>query len=123
MVSDTRLWQLTCPFILEAPECVLATCSLASDDKSEANGLISYFKTLNVIVLLTVWVKILQCIENRNVTLQTGDISPFVEATNMKALHEEIQALLNRWDSLLAEASLVAQAGAVPNHFRSEDKR
>lgn len=48
----------------------------------------SYFKTFDAIVLLTVWVKILQCIENRNVILQAGDISLDVEAANIKALQE-----------------------------------
>ncbi|KAL6456301.1 hypothetical protein MHYP_G00348440 [Metynnis hypsauchen] len=52
-----------------------------------------------------------------------GDISLDVEAANIKALQEEMQAFRNRWDSLLAEASLVAQAMDVPDHFRSEERR
>ncbi|KAL6475705.1 hypothetical protein MHYP_G00167450 [Metynnis hypsauchen] len=122
-IAAVRVVAAHLPSILEALECVLATCSLTSEAKSEENGLISYFKTFDAIVLLTVWVKILQCIENRNVILQAGDISLDVEAANIKALQEEMQAFRNRWDSLLAEASLVAQAMDVPDHFRSEERR
>ncbi|XDV16533.1 hypothetical protein PO909_016205, partial [Leuciscus waleckii] len=63
------------------------------------------------------------CIENRNVILQAGDISLDVQAANIKALQEEMQALRDRWDSLLAEASLVAQTMDVPDHFRTEERR
>lgn len=122
-IAAVRVVAVHLPSILEALECVLATCSLASEAKSEANGLISYFKTFDAIVLLTVWVKILQCIENRNVILQAGDISLDVQAANIKALQEEMQALRDRWDSLLAEASLVAQTMDVPDHFRTEKRR
>ncbi|KAL7372369.1 hypothetical protein ABVT39_015108 [Epinephelus coioides] len=122
-IAAVRVVAAHLPSILEALECVLATCSLTSEAKSEANGLISYFKTFDAIVLLTVWVKILQCIDNRNVILQAGDISLDVEAANIKALQEEMQALRNRWDSLLAEASLVAQEMDIPDHFRSEERR
>uniref|UniRef100_A0A3B1IJ48 TTF-type domain-containing protein n=1 Tax=Astyanax mexicanus TaxID=7994 RepID=A0A3B1IJ48_ASTMX len=122
-IAAVRVVAAHLPSILEALECVLATCSLTSEAKSEANGLINYFKTFDAIVLLTVWVKILQCIDNRNVILQAGDISLDVEAANIKALQEEMQALRNRWDSLLAEATLVAHAMDVPDHFRSEERR
>lgn len=122
-IAAVRVVAVHLPSILEALECVLATCSLASEAKSEANGLISYFKTFDAIILLTVWVKILQCIENRNVILQAGDISLDVQAANIKALQEEMQALCDRWDSLLAEASLVAQTMGVPDHFRTEERR
>lgn len=98
------------PSILEALDSVLASCSLTNEAKSEVNGLICHFKTFEAIVLLTVWVKILQSIENRNVILQAGDISLDVEAANIKALQEEMQVIRCKWDSLLAEASLVAQA-------------
>ncbi|KAL6479320.1 hypothetical protein MHYP_G00127530 [Metynnis hypsauchen] len=91
-IAAVRVVAAHLPSILEALECVLATCSLTSEAKSEANGLIGYFKTFDAIVLLTVWVKILQCIENRNVILQAGDISLDVEAANIKALQEEMQA-------------------------------
>lgn len=103
--------------------CVLASCSLTIEAKSEVKGLISYFKTFDDIVLLTVWVKILQCIENRSFILQAGNIPLDVEAANIKALQEEMQVLCSKWNSLLVEATIVAQAMDVSDHFQSRERR
>lgn len=110
------------PSIIAALECILDTCNLTSEAKSEANGLKNYFKTFDAVVLLTVWVKVLQCIENRNLIHQARDISLGIEAANIKALQEEIQAIRDEWDLLLTEASLVAQAMEIPAQFQSEGR-
>lgn len=100
------------------------SCNITNEARSEALGLIKYFKTFDAIVLLTVWRKVLQCIENRNVILQRGHISLDTEINNIKALQEEMQVLRSEWDSLLNEASLVAQAVEVYRYDRrpNEDK-
>lgn len=46
-----------------------------------------------------------------------------MEAANIASLKEEMQALRNEWDSLLGEATLVAQAMEIPTQFKGEDKR
>lgn len=49
-----------------------------------------------------------------------------VEAANFKALQEEIQALRNRWDSLLAVVVVVVvvvKAMDVPDYFEERKKR
>lgn len=61
--------------------------------------------------------------ENCNLILQAGDISLDIEAANIKALQEEMQFLCCEWDSLLAEACLVAQAMEIPAQFQGEEKR
>lgn len=111
------------PSILVALQCVLDTCSLTNDAKSEAKGLQKYFNTFDAVVLLTVWVKVLQCMENRNLVLQAGNISLDIEAANIKALQEEMQDLRCEWDSLLSEACLVAQAMEIPAQFQGEEKQ
>ena len=68
-------------------------------------------------ILLTVWVKVLQSIKHRNLILQTGNLSLEMQAANIKALQEEMQAMRGEWDSLLAEASLVAQSMDIPTQF------
>jgi hypothetical protein len=72
--------------------------------KSEVTGLRSYFTSFKAIVLLTVWKKILQSIEDRNIILQSGKITLDVEAANIEALKEEMQLFRNSWDDFLAEA-------------------
>lgn len=81
-IAAVRIVATLLPSIIEALECILATCNLTS----EANVLNNYFKTFDAVVLLTVWVKVLQCIGNRNLILQAGDISLDIETANMKAL-------------------------------------
>lgn len=66
-------------------------------------------KSFDAIDLLIVWVMIFQYIENQNVILQSGDISLDVESANIKAL-QKMLVIRCKWDSLLVEASLVAQA-------------
>lgn len=60
--------------------------------------------------MCTVWVKILQHIDDRNVILQTGGLTLEQEMANIEALSEEINLLKNEWDSLLCEARHVAVA-------------
>lgn len=55
--------------------------------------------------------------------LQAGDISLDVEAASITALQDDMQAIRNEWDSLLTEASLVAQAMEIPAQFQGEEKR
>lgn len=90
-IAAVRIVVTLLPSIIEALECILATCNLTSEAKSEANVLNNYFKTFDAVVLLTVWVKVLQCIGNRNLILQAGDISLDIETANMKALQDEIK--------------------------------
>lgn len=74
--------------------------------------------SFNAIVLLAVWVKVLQCIDDRNVYLQSGKISLETEVDKISALKQEMQALGDRWDSLLSEATLVAAQMDVPPQFK-----
>ncbi|CAL9693151.1 unnamed protein product [Knipowitschia caucasica] len=112
------------PSIIEALDSIIETCNLTNEAKYEANGLKKYFSQFDAVVLLTVWVKVLQCIENQNLILQAGNISLDVEAANISALKEEMQALRNEWDSLLSEAILVAKEMEIPPQLQcEEDKR
>ncbi|GAA6083819.1 zinc finger MYM-type protein 1-like isoform X1 [Tachysurus ichikawai] len=71
------------PSIIEALDTILAKCSLTNEARSEASGLKQYFMSFKAIVL-TVWKKILQSIEDRNLILQSGKISIKVEIDNIQ---------------------------------------
>ncbi|GAA6104857.1 uncharacterized protein LOC116409794 [Tachysurus ichikawai] len=79
--------------------------------------------SFKAIALLTVWKKMLQSIEDRNLILQSGKISIEVEIDNIRALKEEMEVLRNSWDNLFAEASLIAEAMDVPMGFPVSYKR
>ena len=94
-----------------ALERVESTCNLTNDAKSEAKSLKTYFHTFDAVILLTAWVKVLQSIEHRNLILQTGNLSLEMQAANIKAPQEEMQAMRGEWDSLLAEAEIHNHSG------------
>ena len=104
---------------------LLATCSLTNEAKSEAKGLKSDFMSFKAIFLLTFWVKVLQCIDNRSLILQSGNISLDTESAHFKALQEDIQALCHQWDALLTEASMVANemGGTAPFHSEQRSRQ
>lgn len=79
--------------------------------------------TFNAIVLLTVWLKVLQCIDNRNVVIQSGKISLDTEVANISALKKEMLALRDGWESLLSETELTATQIDVVPQFNKERNR
>ncbi len=75
------------PDVIEALSAILSTCSLSNEARAEAFGLRKYFSSfLSSIVLLTIWVKVLQFIDDRNIILQSGKISLEAEAANVRDL-------------------------------------
>lgn len=79
--------------------------------------------TFNAIVLLTVWLKVLQCIDNRIVVIQSGKISLDTEVANISALKKEMLALRDGWESLLSETELTATQIDVVPQFNKERNR
>lgn len=106
--------------VMEALSSILSTCSLSHDARAEAVGLRKHFMSFDAIVLVTIWLKVLQCIDCRNVILQSGNISLEMEAANGNALKDEMQALRNERDSLLSEATLMANEMGIPPQFKKE---
>lgn len=111
------------PSVIEALESILTTCGLTGEARSEASGLKNYFISFNAIVLLTVWLKVLQCFDDRNVVIQSGKISLDTEASNISALTKEMLALRDGWESLLSEATLIATQIDVAPQFNKEHSR
>ena len=111
------------PSVLKSLDSIVMTCSLTSEARSEANGLRKYFMSFDAVVLLTVWLKVLQSIDNRNVILQSGKISLDIEAANIRDLTEEMQSLRDAWDTLLAEAKLIAGEMNVTPQLSKESSR
>lgn len=79
--------------------------------------------SFDAILLLTIWLKVLQSIDDRNAILQSGKISLDIEAVNIRALTEEMQSLRDAWGSLLAEAKLTAREAHVTPQLSKECSR
>ena len=91
------------PRVIQALDTVITSGKFTSEAKAEAQGLKSYFQSFNAVLLLTFWVKVLQCIEDRNLTSQSSTISLDVQAVNTKELKEEIACMRASWDSFLTD--------------------
>ncbi|KAJ7998137.1 hypothetical protein DPEC_G00219470 [Dallia pectoralis] len=87
------------PSVIQVLDTFITTGNLTSEAKAEAQGLKNYFQSFNAVSLLTLWVKVLQCIEDRNLTSQSSTISLDVQAVNIKELEEEIACMRASWDS------------------------
>ncbi len=76
--------------------------------------------SFKAIVLLTVWKKILQSIEDRNLILQSGKISMEFEINNIQALKEEMEVLRNSsWVIFLQKPPSLQKLWMCPGGFQS----
>lgn len=73
--------------------------------------------------MCTVWVKIREHIEDRNLLLQTGSLSLDQEAANTEVLQQEIISLRSKWDSMLVEGQNIAHAMGIPPVFTHSRQR
>ena len=71
------------PGVIQALDTFNTTGNLTSEAKAEAQGLKTYFQSFNAVLLLNFWAKVLQCIEDRNLTSQSSTISLDVQAVNI----------------------------------------
>lgn len=106
------------PSVINALDSILMTCSLTNEARSR-----KYFMSFDAILLLTIWLKVRQSIDDRNVILQSGKISLDIEAANIRALTEEMQSLRDAWGSLLTEAKLIAREAHVTPQLSKECSR
>ncbi|OCT58539.1 hypothetical protein XELAEV_18001987mg [Xenopus laevis] len=56
----------------------------------------------------------LLCFDESNKILQARSVSMEIEATNIRALAEEMKSLREKWPALLSEARLVADGMEIP---------
>ena len=111
------------PGVIQALDTFITTGNLTSEAKAEAQGLKTYFQSFNAILLLTFWVKVLQCIEDRNLTSQSSTISLDVQAVNIKELEEEIVCMRASWDSFLTEATAVALSMGIKSQLEMRQRK
>lgn len=97
-----------CPVAPHLPSVIEALDSLES--RKNVLPIIQSVLLISAIVLLSFWVKVLQCIKDRNLILQSSSISLDIGAGNNKALEEEMISMCNSWASILSEATVVANA-------------
>lgn len=72
--------------------------------------------------MASIWIKILECFDNRNLVLQSRKVSNDKAAENIKELSVEMQVLRDNWPKILSESSLVADGMNMSPEWK-EDRR
>lgn len=98
--------------------------NLTAECRRDVEGLKTYFKTFNCLLLASIWFKILKAIDIVNRVLQHRGETMDVAANNLSSLVEELKRIRNQgWDSIFSEALLVAENIGWPQHLQEENKR
>uniref|UniRef100_A0A3B4ZP78 DUF4371 domain-containing protein n=1 Tax=Stegastes partitus TaxID=144197 RepID=A0A3B4ZP78_9TELE len=111
------------PSVIQTLDTLITTGNLTSEVKAEAQGLKTYFQSFNAVLLLTFWVKVLQCIEDRNLASQSSTISLDVQTANIKELEEEIACMWASWDSFLTEATAAATSMGIKSQLDTRQRK
>lgn len=78
------------PDVLKSLEMLITQGNLTSEAKAQAHGLKTYFESFEAVVLLTFWVKVLGCIEDRNLASQSSSLSLEIQVASVKELENEM---------------------------------
>ena len=109
--------------ILEALEKLKTDLDLPDEAFSAVENLTEWMESFEFVLLATIWLKILQCIDDVNKLLQYPDVSIANEVKNLSDLQKEIQSLRDSWDSILDEPRTVASSLGQNDHFKKESSR
>ena len=81
--------------------------ALTSDAKATANDLSRYFSSFESILHGTIWIKVMQMIQEVNLLLQHRGMSLDKQVLLMNKLIEDLNQFRANWDNLIREARLV----------------
>ena len=74
--------------------------NLTSEVQAEVSGLIAWLQSFEFIFLTTVWYKILQAINDRNILIQSNKITLEEARDSVKDLINDVQLIRSSWDEL-----------------------
>lgn len=96
---------------------------LTNEARSEAVGLRDYFSSFKAILMASIWVKVLECFDHRNLLLQSRNLPIDRAAENIMELTTEMKMLRDNWASILSECKLVAGAMDISPAELKEERR
>ena len=97
------------------------TASLAPDAQTTARDLLKYFSSFESILHGTIWIKVMQMIQETSILLQTRGISLDHQAKLVSNLKEELQMIRDSFPKLLMEAENVSKAMNISSDFKVID--
>ena len=97
----------------------LSNLNLTPETRSEVKGISEYITSFQCIVMSAIWMKVLVAIDQRNQIIQARSSTIDVEIDNIDSLLADLKILRLRWNDILTEAKLVAEAMDIPPTFPS----
>ena len=94
------------------------TINLPPETLTDLSGILEYSSSLEFVVILSIWVKVLKMIREVNLLLEARRATLDVERDNINKLTKDVNALRDNWTDLLFEAKLVAKYIGVQNSFK-----
>ena len=111
------------PSILPVLETVMSTTKYTNEIRSEARGLKTYFSSFTAVLMAAFWLKILTCINERNLILQSKAISLEIASRNIKDLSNELQQLRDNCHTIFTEAQHVSKELGIPTELKTARRR
>ena len=91
--------------------------SLPPETLTDLFGILEYTKTLEFVLSLSIWVKVLKMIHEVNLLLEARSATLDVERDNIDKLTKDIISLREKWTEILGEAKLIAKNIGVQDAF------
>ena len=92
--------------------------SLTPDALNTAKDLLKYFKSFDSIIQGTIWIKVLQTINETSLLLQSTELSLDQQVILLGELKQHLSLIRDSFPKLLKEAQLVALAMNIDPHFK-----
>lgn len=82
--------------------------NLTAETLRDVNGILKYMSTFECVLMASIWFKILQAINERNLVLQEMNATIDVEVDNLRSLLADLQLLRDQWSGIYNECKIVA---------------
>ena len=96
---------------------------LPGDVCNDVENLIQWLQSLEFVLLITFWFKVLQTINDVSVLLQGSKITIDEELRLIESLKDDLKRVRESWSVISVESKLVASSLGLSEHFREKRRR
>ena len=96
---------------------------LPGDVCNDVENLIRWLQSLEFVLLITIWFKVLQTINDVSVLLQGSKITIDEELRLIESLKDDLKRVRESWSVISVESKLVAASLGLSEHFREKRRR
>ena len=96
---------------------------LPGDVCNDVENLIQWLQSLEFVLLITIWFKLLQTINDVSVLLQGSKITIDEELRLIESLKDDLKRVRESWSVISVESKLVASSLGLSEHFKEKRRR